>query len=152
MSDVKEISMKFKGNKSTLNYAGRFIILVPIWLSLLSGSGFQDVGISLNWSKIAIGIFVSICIYLYWQASRKPFAEINGDILIIDSVNIEKEKIKKIEYLVYGSTKHELRVHMDGYQEWQINLTSEDVKLDGIPLYKFINENYCSVKLVKKKC
>lgn len=31
----------------------------------------------------------------------------------------------------------------------QLNLTEEDVVLDGVPLYKFIRDNFYPLKLVK---
>ncbi len=139
--------MKLQGNKNVSSYAARLFVLAPIMISLIISRGHDFV--SKGWVYLGVGLLLSAAFLLYWRSAKKPFAEISGESLIVNSVRIDKSKIKRMEYWVHSSAKHELRVHMDGYNEWQLNLTTEDVDLDGIPLYKFIRDNYYPLKLVK---
>ncbi|MCU7851063.1 MAG: hypothetical protein KZQ80_02500 [Candidatus Thiodiazotropha sp. (ex Monitilora ramsayi)] len=136
-------------NKNTFGYASRLIAMIPIWLSLISGISIGAEGWDIDWVILGIGCLVSMATFLYWKSASKPFAEINGEKLILNSVTVEKSKVKHMVYRINNSSTHELEIDMEGFNDWKLSLTNEDVELDGIPLYKFIRENFYPIELVE---
>ena len=123
--------------------------MAPIFISLISGLNVGADELNVNWVIIVIGCVVSVAIFIYWRSASKPFAEIIGKTLILNSVEIEKSKVKNMVYRIINSSTHELEVDMEGYNEWKLSLTKDDVELEGVPLYKFIKENFFPIELVK---
>ncbi|MEW8000333.1 MAG: hypothetical protein AB2786_04700 [Candidatus Thiodiazotropha endolucinida] len=141
--------MKLRSNKDTYGYASRLIVMAPIFISLISGLNVGADELNVNWVIIVIGCVVSVAIFIYWRSASKPFAEIIGQTLVLNSVKIEKSKVNNMVYRIINSSTHELEVDMEGYNEWKLSLTTDDVELEGVPLYKFIKENFYPIELVK---
>lgn len=123
--------------------------MAPILISLILGLNNGTEGLNVNWVIIVIGCLVSVAVFIYWRSASKPFAEIVGQTLILNSVEVDKSKVKSMVYRIINSSTHELEIDMEGYNEWKLPLTKDDVELEGVPLYKFIRENFYPIELVE---
>ena len=141
--------MKFRSNRNVTRYATRIFLLVPIWVSIASGIELEGKTATIEWLFIGFGALASLYVLMYRRRNEKYFAEVSGETITINSVKIERERIKKMEYWVRSSREHELRIDMEGFEEWKIFLSNEDVELEGVPLYKFIKNNFYPIRLVK---
>lgn len=97
---------------------------------------------------IAFSIIVGLLTYFWF--SKKPFAEIAGDKLTIRSVSIKKDDVNSMSYIVINKNEHELHIDVEGYSNWVLRLTTEDVDIENMAVFRFLKDNFYPLVLVRK--
>jgi len=139
---------KFKKNW-LLSISMRIPGLIIVAIFFIGKENGYEIGSSIE-MIVAIIVVVMLAVGFYIQNINEPFAEIVGNKLIINGVTVEKDKIHSMEYLIKNKRNHILRASIDGYSEWELPLTKEDVEIDDLAVYKFIKSNFYPLELVKQ--
>ena len=121
--------------------------LIIVAIFIIGKENGHEIGSSIE-VTVAIAVVVLMAVGFYLQNINEPFAKIVGDKLIINGVTVEKDKIHSMEYFVKNNSNHILRASIDGYSEWELPLTKEDVEIDDLAVYRFIKSNFYPLELV----